>query len=240
MLEVLSKAGRPLSELRTDFERYADSGEINTEVADPGRGDRGGGRALRRSASQDRLDGLTVDLGEWWFNLRPSNTEPLLRLNLEAADRECLRGPDRGGPVADRRQADSSEERRAMALDPKLLEILACPKDKGPLLYFADEDRCTTLASKLPLPDHRRHSDHAHRRSRDGDEAEHQRLLAKAEAEGIDRHASDRRDRDAATLRQEDRSRKLEVVAEGLRPDASDRRRHGLATPSWTRSGCSP
>ena len=35
-------------------------------------------------ASQDRLDGLTVDLGEWWFNLRPSNTEPLLRLNLEA------------------------------------------------------------------------------------------------------------------------------------------------------------
>jgi len=38
-------------------------------------------------APQDRLDGLTVDLGDWWFNLRPSNTEPLLRLNLEAADR---------------------------------------------------------------------------------------------------------------------------------------------------------
>ena len=39
---------------------------------------------------QDRLDGLTVDCGSWWFNLRPSNTEPLLRLNLEAADRsEC-------------------------------------------------------------------------------------------------------------------------------------------------------
>jgi phosphomannomutase len=38
-------------------------------------------------AHQDRLDGLTVDLGDWWFNLRPSNTEPLLRLNLEAADR---------------------------------------------------------------------------------------------------------------------------------------------------------
>ncbi len=37
-------------------------------------------------ARQDRLDGLTVDLGDWWFNLRPSNTEPLLRLNLEAAD----------------------------------------------------------------------------------------------------------------------------------------------------------
>jgi phosphomannomutase len=37
---------------------------------------------------QDRLDGLTVDCGSWWFNLRPSNTEPLLRLNLEAATRD--------------------------------------------------------------------------------------------------------------------------------------------------------
>ncbi len=37
---------------------------------------------------QDRLDGLTVDCGSWWFNLRPSNTEPLLRLNLEASTRD--------------------------------------------------------------------------------------------------------------------------------------------------------
>ena len=43
--------------------------------------------AAYRDAEQDRLDGLTVDLGDWWFNLRPSNTEPLLRLNVEAADR---------------------------------------------------------------------------------------------------------------------------------------------------------
>ena len=40
-----------------------------------------------RDGMQDRLDGLTVDMGDWWFNLRPSNTEPLLRLNLEANDR---------------------------------------------------------------------------------------------------------------------------------------------------------
>ena len=40
-----------------------------------------------RNGMQDRLDGLTVDMGDWWFNLRPSNTEPLLRLNLEANDR---------------------------------------------------------------------------------------------------------------------------------------------------------
>ncbi|MGZ4713400.1 MAG: phosphomannomutase/phosphoglucomutase [Acidimicrobiia bacterium] len=86
VLEALSTAGVPLSELRRPFERYADSGEINTKVADP--------HAVIEAvaahfagADQDRLDGLTVDLGDWWFNLRPSNTEPLLRLNLEAADR---------------------------------------------------------------------------------------------------------------------------------------------------------
>ncbi len=42
--------------------------------------------AVYKNRPQDRLDGLTVDCGDWWFNLRPSNTEPLLRLNLEAAD----------------------------------------------------------------------------------------------------------------------------------------------------------
>ena len=86
VLEALSKAGVPLSELRKPFDRYAASGELNFEVADPR-------SVVERVAGlypadvQDRLDGLTVDLGDWWFNLRPSNTEPLLRLNLEAADR---------------------------------------------------------------------------------------------------------------------------------------------------------
>jgi phosphomannomutase len=47
---------------------------------------------------QDRLDGLTVDLGDWWFNLRPSNTEPLLRLNLEAPTASRVRRPRRRGP----------------------------------------------------------------------------------------------------------------------------------------------
>jgi len=84
VLEQLCEAGVPLSELRKPFERYADSGEINTRVADPH-------AVIERVAAAyagadlDRLDGLTVDLGDWWFNLRPSNTEPLLRLNLEAA-----------------------------------------------------------------------------------------------------------------------------------------------------------
>jgi phosphomannomutase len=88
VLEALSKAGVPLSELRKPFERYAASGEVNTRVRDPL-------AVIDKVATkysdvaQDRLDGLTVDLGDWWFNLRPSNTEPLLRLNLEAADREA-------------------------------------------------------------------------------------------------------------------------------------------------------
>ena len=85
VLEQLGKAGVPLSELRRPFDRYAASGEINSRVDDPA-------AVIERVAAaypteaQDRLDGLTVDLGDWWFNLRPSNTEPLLRLNLEAPD----------------------------------------------------------------------------------------------------------------------------------------------------------
>jgi phosphomannomutase len=86
VLEQLSRTGEPLSELRRPYERYAMSGEINTRVDDPlGKIEQVAG--VYSDAEQDRLDGLTVDYGDWWFNLRPSNTEPLLRLNLEAADR---------------------------------------------------------------------------------------------------------------------------------------------------------
>ena len=89
MLQELSRAGVPLSEFRRPFERYEASGEINTSVSDA--------QAVMKAVSeayagrpQDWIDGLTVDCGGWWFNLRPSNTEPLLRLNLEAATRdEC-------------------------------------------------------------------------------------------------------------------------------------------------------
>ena len=89
LLAELSRAEEPLSVLRKPFERYAASGEINTQVDDPA--------AVIELVSaefdeyeQDRLDGLSVDCGRFWFNLRPSNTEPLLRLNLEAVDRnEC-------------------------------------------------------------------------------------------------------------------------------------------------------
>ncbi|MGD9999534.1 MAG: phosphomannomutase/phosphoglucomutase [Ilumatobacteraceae bacterium] len=89
VLDELSRAASDLSVVRKPFERYASSGEINTHVEDPADVIERVAETYR-TADLDRLDGLTVDNGSWWFNLRPSNTEPLLRLNLEAPDRaEC-------------------------------------------------------------------------------------------------------------------------------------------------------
>lgn len=89
LLQVLSEDGRPLSELREEFEPYAASGEINLQVDDQR-------LALEQVASafadadQDRTDGLTVEWGDRWFNLRPSNTEPVLRLNVEAGEEAAV------------------------------------------------------------------------------------------------------------------------------------------------------
>ncbi len=86
VLAALGEADRPLSELMAGYERYAASGEINSTVSDvPGRV--AAVRAAYARAEFDELDGLTASLPDGsWFNLRPSNTEPLLRLNVEAAD----------------------------------------------------------------------------------------------------------------------------------------------------------
>ncbi len=94
VLAALGEQDRPLSELVAGYERYAASGEINSTVADAAAVTARVERAFagRAGVSTDRLDGLTVthesgpDGGLWWFNLRGSNTEPLLRLNAEAAD----------------------------------------------------------------------------------------------------------------------------------------------------------
>jgi len=94
VLAQLSEAGVPLSELRKPFERYAASGEINTKVADQ-KAAMEKVAAAYPDAPKDHLDGLSVDCGDFWFNVRPSNTEPLLRLNLEAPDAEtCRRATD--------------------------------------------------------------------------------------------------------------------------------------------------
>jgi phosphomannomutase len=92
VLAALGEQDEPLSKLASAYERYVASGEVNSEVADPAAAT----AAVRDSyrsrpgVELDDLDGLTVSAPDWWFNLRPSNTEPLLRLNVEAADTEQM------------------------------------------------------------------------------------------------------------------------------------------------------
>ena len=86
-LHVLALAGRteqPLSELVARFDRYAASGELNSTVVDQQQTIDRVAEAFAGRGRQDRLDGLTVAGDDWWLNVRPSNTEPLLRLNVEA------------------------------------------------------------------------------------------------------------------------------------------------------------
>jgi phosphomannomutase len=91
VLELLSQSDSTLSELAKPFQRYASSGEINTEVKSPAATvEKVRERLQREGVTIDLLDGLTADYGPWWFNLRPSNTEPLPRLNVEAPDEETL------------------------------------------------------------------------------------------------------------------------------------------------------
>jgi phosphomannomutase len=92
VLAALGEQDRPLSELVAAYSRYAASGEINSTVEDVAAVvDRVEGRFAPAAVEVDRLDGLTVRLpGKRWFNLRPSNTEPLLRLNVEAPDRPAM------------------------------------------------------------------------------------------------------------------------------------------------------
>lgn len=89
--ELVARQNSPISELLDPVDPYVRSGEINSEVEDQD-------EILQKIEDQysgaeteiDHLDGLTVDHGDWWFNLRPSNTEPLLRLNVEAEDSETM------------------------------------------------------------------------------------------------------------------------------------------------------
>ena len=88
-LGELSAADRPLSDVLAPFRKYFDSGEINSRVDDQAGRIEGIARSLS-DGSQDRLDGLTVEYQDWWCNVRASNTEPLLRLNVEARTPELL------------------------------------------------------------------------------------------------------------------------------------------------------
>ncbi|MEU6268915.1 phosphomannomutase/phosphoglucomutase [Saccharopolyspora shandongensis] len=93
VLAALGGQDQPLSELMADYSRYAASGEINSTVDDQQARMRAVAEAFgdRNGARVDELDGLTVELADGsWFNLRPSNTEPLLRLNVEARDTDAM------------------------------------------------------------------------------------------------------------------------------------------------------
>jgi phosphomannomutase len=92
VIAALGSRQTPLSALVAQYQRYEASGEINSTVRDPQRT-----LALvretftgRDGAVADELDGLTISAADWWFNLRPSNTEPLLRLNVEARDADTV------------------------------------------------------------------------------------------------------------------------------------------------------
>ncbi len=89
LLNWMAETGQPLSEIVADLRRYAHSGEINSHVADKDAVI----AAIKEKYSDGamtELDGLKVDYSDWWFNVRPSNTEPVLRLNLEAKTEEDM------------------------------------------------------------------------------------------------------------------------------------------------------
>ncbi|HZS79323.1 MAG TPA: phosphomannomutase/phosphoglucomutase [Ktedonobacteraceae bacterium] len=90
-LELVSVENKPLSQLLQPLDKGVRSGEINSKVSDV----QGKLKALEEHFSKgaqnvDHLDGLTIEYPDWWFNVRPSNTEPLLRLNVEANTRELM------------------------------------------------------------------------------------------------------------------------------------------------------
>ncbi|MBA9007909.1 MULTISPECIES: phosphomannomutase/phosphoglucomutase [Thermomonospora] len=92
VLAALGGQDGPLSKLLAAYDRYPASGEINSEVADQAAATERVRAAFagRPGVTIDGLDGLTVSTDGWWFNLRPSNTEPLLRLNAEATDERTM------------------------------------------------------------------------------------------------------------------------------------------------------
>lgn len=91
VIGILAKEQKPLSELIEPFQKYANSGEINIEVQDRD-------RVLENIKSEykdgkvNELDGITVEYDDWWFNVRPSNTEPILRLVVEAESENLMEG----------------------------------------------------------------------------------------------------------------------------------------------------
>jgi phosphomannomutase len=150
LLQVLAEDGRALSELRQEYELYAQSGEINFDVVDKAAAIEAIA-AVFPDADLDRLDGLTVDLGDRWLNVRPSNTEPVLRLNVEA--------PTAGDVEAVVSQVRSilvePQEGGKGILPEGLLEIMQCPSCAGALAEVADPPSllCSGCGLSYPVED---------------------------------------------------------------------------------------
>src|ERR1035437_1256421 len=177
VLAALGEQSRPLSELVSEFSRYVASGEINSTVTDAQAVTaqvrawaQGWGREAGKDMEFDELDGMTVThQGEpmWWFNLRASNTEPLLRLNVEAIDettmqrvRDDVLSIVRGPEMADQPQpagAGPSEpsapsDPPASRIEPWLREIRRRPRGRATLCDGAGpggpELHCTNTACR--------------------------------------------------------------------------------------------
>ena len=193
VLEQLSVAGVPLSELRAPFERYADSGEINTRVSDTaeviervaahfadaapgpdGRADRGRRRLVVQPAPVQHRAAAAPQPGGAGPGAAATSGSPRSRPSWPTDRPLTTRGTPPSMTTDDR-------------LDPQLLELLACPEDKGPLLYFADEQALYNPRLQAALRRHRRDPRHAHRARRcPWTTTRTDRLVAKAEAEGIE------------------------------------------------------
>ena len=89
IVKLLLSEGKPLSELVAPLMRYYHTPEINS-VVDDVRGKLALLKTVYSGGKMSELDGLTVEFDDWWFNVRPSQTEPLLRLNLEAKTKEMM------------------------------------------------------------------------------------------------------------------------------------------------------
>lgn len=89
LLNLLNDTGKKMSELTADLKKYYHSGEINSDVADK-QAVMDKLKEIYKDGELDELDGIRIDYPDWWFNVRPSNTEPKLRMNLEAKTKELM------------------------------------------------------------------------------------------------------------------------------------------------------
>ena len=159
-LAALAETDQPLSALLAEYERYPMSGEINSEVTDQAAvlADLEATYGGRDDVEIDHLDGLSVTTADWAFNVRASNTEPLLRLNAEGKDTTTM-AAIRDEVLATHQEREVSGTGSA-GVAPELLAIIVCPACHGELALTEVEQRPARarvpgLRPRLPGP--RRH-----------------------------------------------------------------------------------